>query len=98
MDTLIFELVSSQLPARLSVEHVAKMLNTTTEGVYVLTLLHLLKPLGKPPRNGTKYYARDYILRLTRNEAWLARASDALVKYKWQKNHGPKSSTPKGEQ
>jgi hypothetical protein len=98
MDSLIFGLVSLHFPARLSVEHVAKMLNTTTEGVYVLTLLRLLKPLGKPPRNGTKYYARDYILRLTRDEAWLARASDALVNHKWQKNHGPNGTTPKGEQ
>ena len=40
-----------------------------------------------PPPNGTKYYARTYILRLADDEAWLARASDALVKVKWGKNH-----------
>jgi len=77
-----------QLPARLNVEHVAKVLNTTKEGVYILTSRRLLKPLGNPPPNGTKYYARAYVLRLAEDEAWLARASDALVKFKWEKNHG----------
>ena len=75
-------------PARLTVEHVSRELATTPEGVYILTALRLLKVLGKPPPNGTKYYARKYILRLADDEAWLARASDALVNYKWKKNHG----------
>jgi hypothetical protein len=76
------------LPARLTVEHVASHLGCSTEGVYVLTKRRLLKPLGRPPPNGTKYYARAYILRLCEDEAWLARASDALVDFKWLKNHG----------
>ena len=76
--------------ARFTVELVARLLNTTTEGVYVLTKQRLLRPLGHPPPNGTKYYARAYILRLCEDEAWLARASDALVKYKWDKNHANK--------
>lgn len=78
----------ARLPARLHVEQVAKILNTTNEGVYVLTSKRLLKPLGNPPPNGTKYYARDYILRLAGDEKWLAKMSDALVAYKWVKNHG----------
>ena len=73
--------------ARYTVEQVARRLNCTTEGVYILTRLRLLKPLGHPPANGTKYYAAVYIERLCRDEAWLARMSDALVKYKWDKNH-----------
>ena len=80
--------LSSRLPARLVVEQVAEELNTTAEGVYVLTSCRLLKPLGTPPPNGTKYYARNYILRLADDEAWLARVSNALVKFKWEKNHG----------
>ena len=68
--------------ARYTVEQVARRLNCTTEGVYILTRLRLLKPLGHPPPNGTKYYAAAYIERLCRDEAWLARMSDALVKYK----------------
>ena len=80
--------LSSGSPARWVVEQVAEELNTTVEGVYVITKHHLLKPLGHPPPNGTKYYVRNYILRLAEDEAWLARMSDCLVKYKWEKNHG----------
>ena len=81
------DLPNNWLPARLTVEQVARQLNCTTEGVYILTSSRFLKTLGKPPPNGTKYYARAYILRLADDEAWLARASDALVKFKWAKNH-----------
>ena len=81
-----------KLPARLLVEQVARELQCTTEGVYVLTKIRMLRTLGKPPPNGTKYYAREYILRLAKDEAWLARASDALVKYKWAKNHAAKAA------
>jgi len=66
--------------ARYTVEQVSRRLNCSTEGVYILTRLGLLKPLGHPPRNGTKYYAAAYILRLCQDEAWLVRMSDALVK------------------
>jgi hypothetical protein len=82
------------LPMRLVVEQVAHQLNCTVEGVYVLTRIRMLRTLGHPPRNGTKYYARDYILALAEDEAWLARMSDALVKYKWDKNHGAVREEP----
>jgi hypothetical protein len=88
MALMITNVEKDGAPARLNVEHVARRFNTTHEGVYVITALRLLKPLGKPPANGTKYYARCYIERLENDEAWLAKMSDALVKYKWDKNHG----------
>jgi hypothetical protein len=76
------------LPARLTVEEVAPFFHTTTEGIYILSSLKVLKPLGHPRRNCTKYYSRSYILRLASDEAWLGRMTDALVNYKWDKNHG----------
>jgi hypothetical protein len=82
------DIPNNWLPARLTVELVARLLNCTMEGVYIITRLRLLKPLGKPPPNGTKYYARQYILQLCEDSVWLARMSDALVQYKWKKNHG----------
>lgn len=75
------------LPARLTVEVVAPILGTTVEGVYILSSLKLLKPLGHPRRNCTKYYSRSYILRLAADDAWLGRMTDALVSHKWDKNH-----------
>jgi transposase-like protein len=79
-------------PARYTVERIARRLDCTVESVYVLTRRRLLKPLGNPPPNGTKYYAAVYIERLCQDEAWLARMSDALVKYKWDKNHQKEAS------
>ncbi|MDR3409984.1 MAG: hypothetical protein P4L87_03400 [Formivibrio sp.] len=75
-------------PARLTVEQVARRLNCSVESVYILTKRRLLKPLGHPSANCTRYYARCYIERLEVDEAWLARMSDVLVEFKWNKNHG----------
>ncbi len=85
-----------QWPARLTAEQVAQKLGCTVEGVYVLTRRRLLRPLGKPPPNGTKYYANKYVERLANDESWLSRMSDALVQYKWEKNHqgGVKGRSP----
>jgi hypothetical protein len=88
----LFKLLLVLLSARLTVEQVAHILHTTPEGVYVLTRRRLLRVLGRPPANGTKYYSRDYILRLSHDEGWLARASDTLVAYKWDKNHANKGT------
>lgn len=82
------ESIKLLLPARYTVAQVAQRLQCTSEGVYVLTRLKLLKPLGKPPPNGTKYYASGYIERLCQDENWLGKMSAALVNYKWAKNHG----------
>lgn len=76
------------MPARLLVEQLARLLNTTVEGIYVITSLRILKALGHPRRHCTKYYARSYVLRLMEDEAWLAKMTDALYQYKWDKNHG----------
>ena len=86
-----------QWPARLTAEQVAQKLGCTVEGVYVLTRRRLLRPLGKPPLpNGTKYYANKYVDRLANGESCLSRMSDALVHYKWEKNHqdGVKGRSP----
>lgn len=82
-----------QLPERLTVQQVALMLHTTDEGVYVITARKLLKPLGHPPRNGTKYYGKTQLRRLAEDDDWLGRISDALVKFKWEKNHAMKNET-----
>jgi len=88
MATIISTTEKDKAPARLTVEQLAKRFNCSVEGVYILTKKRLVKPLGNPPPNGTKYYARSYVERLEEDEAWLARMSDALVQYKRKKNHG----------
>lgn len=49
----------------------------------------LLKPLGHPPRNGTKFFATETLEQLRRDEKWLARASDAICAY-WRESNARK--------
>ena len=46
-----------QLPARLTFEQAAWVLNCQPHDVPVLVASRLLKPLGNPPANGVKYFA-----------------------------------------
>ena len=47
----------------------------------MLVATGLLKPLGPPPRNGTKFFATEILDQLRRDEKWLARASDAICNH-----------------
>jgi hypothetical protein len=67
------------LPGRLCTWMVAALLGLEEQHIPILVKARLLKPLGNPPPNSSKYFARDYILALGRDEKWLAKASDALV-------------------
>jgi len=68
-----------QKPARLAAWETAVLLGVEDTHVPVLVSRKLLRPLGHPPANGPKFFARDYVLTLAADQNWLARASDALV-------------------
>jgi hypothetical protein len=55
----------------------------------------LLKPLGHPPRNGTKFFATETLEHLRRDEKWLARASDAICSY-WRERNARKAICGRG--
>jgi len=76
-----------QLPARLGVQEVAWLLGFSEEQVRILLWEGVLKPLGRPPENGVKMFALVEIKRFSEDEAWLSKASDALVKY-WRRRNG----------
>ena len=71
------------LPARCPAELAAEMLGFRTEDISVLVGQKLLKPLGHPPRSGTKYFATVILQELASDPAWLAKASDAIVRF-WE--------------
>jgi hypothetical protein len=71
------------LPARVRVEEAALLLGFSVREMPILASNGLLKPLGRPPLTGVKYYAVSILEELRRNEKWLARASDCIVEY-WQ--------------
>jgi len=89
-----FMLLAGQLPARLTVEQTAWLLNCQTHDIPGLIAARLLKPLGNPPPNGTKFFATGDIVELTRDRAWLAKMSNAITNYWRTKNAGRRGRLP----
>jgi hypothetical protein len=85
-----------QLPARLNVEQVAWVLNCQAHDVPVLVTARLLKPLGNPPQNGTKFFATHEVLELMRDEKWLNRITVAIYEH-WHKRNTRKKESPQSE-
>lgn len=84
------------LPARVRVEEAALLLGFSVREMPILASNGLLKPLGRPPLTGVKYYAVAILEELRRDEKWLARASDCIVEY-WQ-NVNQKRKTARDDQ
>jgi hypothetical protein len=79
------------LPARLKAEEAAWYLGFAQHEIPVLVADGLLKPLGRPPETGVKYFATTALEELRRDQKWLARASDAIVQY-WRTRNGNKKA------
>ena len=75
-----------QLPARLTSEQAAWVLNCQAHDVPILVGARLLKPLGKPAPNGVKYFATVEVLALGRDRDWLHKASSVIREYWADKN------------
>ena len=78
-----------QLPARLTVEQAAWVLNCQPHDVPVLVSVRLLKPLGNPPPNGVKFFATSELLELVKDRTWLVKVTNA-VKQHWQRKNAAK--------
>jgi hypothetical protein len=76
-------------PALLSVEETAWVIGTEYCYVAVLTAAGLLKPAGRPKQNGRKFYSRDYVIELAKDQAWLNRAAIAMVNFNAARNDRP---------
>src|ERR1041385_5442000 len=75
-----------QLPARLTTEQTAWVLNCQPHDVSVLVTARLLKPLGNPQPNSVKYFATIEVLELVRDRAWLAKVTNAVSQHWKEKN------------
>jgi hypothetical protein len=89
-DEFRFLSLSAKMPARLSVEQVAWLLNCQPHDVPVLVRARLLKPLGNPPPNARKLFAADEVMELCRDKAWLTKVSNAIHDGWRKKNDGRK--------
>ena len=76
------------VPARLDATQAAWFLGFELHEIPILIAAHLLKPLGHPARNATKFFATQALEQLRRDEKWLARASDAICEYWRERNAG----------
>jgi hypothetical protein len=56
-----------QLPARLTAEQAAWVLNCQVHDMPILVATRLLKPLGNPPANGIKFFAASDVLELAKD-------------------------------
>lgn len=93
-----FLMLLGQLPARLTVEQTAWVLNCQAHDVPILVAARLLKPLGSPPPNGIKYFASKEVLELASDEKWLHRVTVAIHQHWHQRNLRNKDrSESKGE-
>jgi hypothetical protein len=85
-----------QLPARLTAEQAAWVLNCQPHDVPILVAAHLLKPLGNPPANSVKYFATLELLEQIKDRTWLAKVTNALNQY-WQRKNAAKKNGLTGE-
>ena len=75
-----------QLPARLTAEQAAWVLNCQPHDVPVLVMARLLKPLGNPAPNSVKYFATEVVLELAKDRPWLAKVTNAVSQHWKEKN------------
>ncbi len=75
-----------QLPARLTAEQAAWVLNCQPHDMPALVAAKLLKPLGNPPANGIKYFATADLLEAIKDRNWLVRVSTTICQH-WQKKN-----------
>ncbi len=80
-----------RLPARLTAEQVAWVVNCQPHDIPVLVAARLLKPLGSAPPNSVKYFATVEVLGLMQDRTWLAKAANTMTQHWQAKNRHKKS-------
>jgi len=89
-DQLRFLSVLGQLPVRLNAEQAGWVLNCQPHDIPALIHARLLKPLGNPAQNGTKYFATADVLETAKDRSWLVRMTTAINTH-WQKQNAKKN-------
>jgi hypothetical protein len=84
-----FLMLMGQLPARLTVEQAAWVLNCQSHDVPILVSARLLKPLGNPAQNGTKFFATVDVMESMKDRSWLAKVTNTISQH-WQKQNARK--------
>jgi hypothetical protein len=80
-----------QPPARLTAEQAAWMLNCQLHDIPVLIAARLLKPLGKPPANGIKFFATQDVIEAAKERNWLNKVTMTISQH-WHKQNTAKKN------
>ena len=75
-----------QLPARLTAEQAAWVLNCQPHDMPALVAAKLLKPLGNPAQNSTKYFATADVLETAKDRSWLVKVTNTISQH-WQRQN-----------
>lgn len=82
-----------RLPARLTAEQVAWIVNCQTHDVPVLVAARLLRPLGNAAPNTVKYFATAELIELMEDRVWLAKLTNVVTQHWQNKNQRKKSGS-----
>lgn len=80
-------------PLRLTAEQTAWVLNCQPHDIPVLVAARLLKPLGNPLANGTKFFSTAEVSALAQDRAWLTRMTNAIYEY-WRHGNRTRRARP----
>ena len=69
----------------------AWILNCQTHDIPILVGARLLRPLGNPPPNGTKYFSTADVLELAKDRSWLAKITNTVCGH-WQSKNARKKN------
>ena len=94
-DQLRFLTLLGQLPARLTAEQAGWVLNCQPHDIPALVNARLLKPLGNPSQNSTKYFATADIVEMAKDRSWLVRVTNTICQH-WQKQNAAKKQKLNG--
>jgi hypothetical protein len=81
-----------QLPLRLTAEQAGWVLNCQAHDIPALINARLLKPLGNPSQNSTKYFATADVLEMAKDRHWLIKVTNTICQH-WQHQNARKKNT-----
>jgi hypothetical protein len=81
-----------QLPLRLTAEQAGWVLNCQAHDIPALINARLLKPLGNPSQNSTKYFATADVLEMAKDRHCLIKVTNTICQH-WQHQNARKKNT-----
>ena len=86
----LFLQLLGHLPARLTAQQAAWVINCQLHDIAPLVSAKLLKPLGNPKPNSVKYFATADLLEVSKDHRWLSRVT-AVIGQRGQRKTEAKS-------